>query len=286
MSGPRIVFVSGLSGSGKTTAMAALEDLSFYCADNLPVQLVDQFLELCRKARPPIERIALAIDAREQAFLRAVPGVLRGLRKSGADVEVLFLDCADDALLRRYRETRRVHPLSPLGSVEAGVRRERQLLAELAGLSDHVIDTSQLNVHELRAAVVRRIAGESRPTIVNLCSFGFRYGVPPGVELLFDVRCLPNPYFEESLRDATGRESQVAAFVLEGDVGRAFYERLRGMLEFLLPLNDGEGKAYLSIAIGCTGGRHRSVAVVEALAADLRRAGREVNVDHRDVERT
>lgn len=286
MSGPRIVFMSGLSGSGKTTAMAALEDLSFYCADNLPVQLVDQFLELCRVARPPIERIALAIDAREQAFLRAVPGVLRSLRKSGADVEVMFLDCADAALLRRYRETRRVHPLSPQGSVEEGIRRERVLLAELASLSDHVIDTSQLNVHELRAAVVRRIAGESRPTIVNLSSFGFRYGVPPGVEMLFDVRCLPNPYFEEALRESTGREAEVAGFVLAGSVGRDYYDRLRGMLDFVLPLNDREGKAYLSVAIGCTGGRHRSVAVVEALARDLHGAGREVNVDHRDVERT
>ena len=149
-----------------------------------------------------------------------------------------------------------------------------------------MIDTSQLNVHELRAAVVRRIAGESRPTIVNLSSFGFRYGVPPGVEMLFDVRCLPNPYFEEALRESTGRDAEVAAFVLAGAVGRDYYDRLRGMLEFVLPLNDREGKAYMSIAIGCTGGRHRSVAVVEALAKDLHGAGREVNVDHRDVERT
>jgi UPF0042 nucleotide-binding protein len=283
--GPRIVFMSGLSGSGKTTAMAALEDLSFYCADNLPVQLIDQFLELCRVARPPIERIALAIDAREQAFLHAVPGVLRALRKGGADVEVLFLDCTDEALLRRYRETRRVHPLSPQGSVEEGIHRERALLAELASLADHVLDTSQLNVHELRAAVVRRISGESRPTLVNLSSFGFRYGVPPGVEMLFDVRCLPNPYFEDSLRESTGKEVPVASYVLDNELGRDYYARIRALVDFVLPRNDREGKAYLSVAVGCTGGRHRSVAVIEALAKDLRAAGREVTIQHRDVER-
>ena len=287
MSGPitRIVFVSGLSGSGKSTAMAALEDLSFYCVDNLPPQLVPQFLDLCGKATPPIRKIALAIDAREEAFLRSLPGVLMDLRAAGAAVEVLFLDCENETLVSRYRETRRVHPLSPSGSVAEGVARERALLEDVARLADLVIDTSRLNVHQLKETVVRHVMGGARPTVVNLVSFGFRFGTPPAAELLFDVRFLPNPHFEPDLRERTGAEKEVAEFVLENPRAGELLQRLRGFLGFLLPLYDGEGKAYLTIGIGCTGGRHRSVAIADALAAALRLAGREVNVSHRDVER-
>jgi UPF0042 nucleotide-binding protein len=282
----RIVFVSGLSGSGKSTAMAALEDLSFYCVDNLPVALVEQFLSLCRKATPPIAKVALAIDAREVAFLHAVPEVISGLRQSGADVKLIFLECADDVLVHRYRETRRVHPLAPDGTVAEGIRAERRLLVEVASLADLVLDTSTLNVHQLKAAIVRRVAGEARPTVVNVVSFGFRFGTPQSAELLFDVRFLPNPNFEERLRPRTGLDPEVAEYVLKGEPGAALFDRLRGLLDFLLPLYDAEGKAYLTIAIGCTGGRHRSVAIASALAEELRRAGREVNVEHRDAERS
>jgi len=281
----RIVFVAGLSGSGKSTAMAALEDLSFYCVDNLPPQLVPQFLDLCAKATPPIRKIALAIDAREEAFLRSLPEVLEDLRGAGAAVEVLFLDCENETLVNRYRETRRVHPLSPAGSVAEGVARERALLEDVARLADLVIDTSRLNVHQLKETVVRHVMGGARPTVVNLVSFGFRFGTPPAAELLFDVRFLPNPHFEPDLRERTGSEKEVAEFVLSHPRAGELLERLRGFLAFLLPLYDGEGKAYLTIGIGCTGGRHRSVAIADALAGGLRRAGREVNVSHRDVER-
>jgi UPF0042 nucleotide-binding protein len=282
---PRIVFVSGLSGSGKTTAMAALEDLSFYCADNLPVQLVDQFLDLCRKATPAIDKIALAIDAREAPFLRAVPEVVRGLREAGARVEVIFLECSNAVLVDRYRETRRVHPLAREGGVEGGIERERHLLEHVAGLSDTVIDTSDLNVHELRATIVKHVSGESRPTVVNLISFGFRYGTPPGLELQFDARFLPNPFFEEQLRARTGRDRDVAEYVLKSPRGAALLERIRAVLDLLIPAYDAEGKAYLKIGVGCTGGRHRSVAIIEALADALRGGEREVNLQHRDVER-
>jgi len=284
-SGDRIVFVSGLSGSGKSTAMAALEDLSFYCLDNLPVQLVEQFLHLCTQATPPIEKIALAIDAREAPFLRAVPTVIEQLRGSGAAVEVIFLDCSDEVLINRYRETRRVHPLSPTGSVEEGIEKERRLLVDVASLADHRIETSGLNVHQLKAAVVQHVAGGARPTVVNLISFGFRYGTPSTAELLFDVRFLPNPYFEEEMRDLTGRDADVAEYVLKNPRGNALFERLCDLCEFLLPLYDEEGKAYVTIGVGCTGGRHRSVAVVESLAESIRSTGREVNLDHRDMER-
>lgn len=281
----RVVFVSGLSGSGKSTAMAALEDQGYYCVDNLPAPLVEQFIDLCAKATPGIEKIALALDAREPQFLGELPAVVERLRGSGREVRVIFLECSQQVLVKRYRETRRVHPLSPDGSVEQGIELERQLLRDVASLADRAIDTTQLNVHELRDEVVRTVAGERRPCVVNLASFGFRYGTPDALELLFDVRFLQNPYFEERFRMGTGLDPEVSDYVLLGERGKAFLERLRGWLEFLLPLYDAEGKAYLEVGVGCTGGRHRSVAVAEALARMLREQGREVNVVHRDVEK-
>ena len=287
MSSPaaQIVFVSGLSGSGKSTAMAALEDLSFYCVDNLPAQLIAQFLDLCSKATPPIGKIALAVDAREAHFLQKVPGVVEQLRQAGASVGVIFLDCADEILVNRYRETRRVHPLSPSGSVEEGIERERGLLMEMARLADFRIETGSLNVHQLKETVVQHVSGHIRSTVVNLVSFGFRHGPPASGETLFDVRFLPNPYFEEALRSQTGLDPEVAEFVLKSPRGSELFSRLADLLVFLLPLYDQEGKAYLTIGVGCTGGRHRSVAMVEALAQLLRKQDREVNVEHRDVGR-
>lgn len=283
--GPQqIVFISGLSGSGKTTAMAALEDLSFYCIDNLPVQLVPQFIGLCSNASSPIQKIALALDAREREFLEHFPELVSDLRMQGASLEVLFLDCADEVLERRYRETRRVHPLSPEGSVRDGIEKERSLLSQISNLADLGIDTSALNVHQLKELIVRRVSGASRQTVVSLVSFGFRHGTPGSVESLFDVRFLPNPYFEESLRQGTGLDSGVARYVLESERGADFYRRLEDWVRYLLPFHDEEGKAYVTIGIGCTGGRHRSVALVEALATGLRALGRDVNVVHRDVE--
>jgi len=284
-SSQRIVFISGLSGSGKTTAMAALEDLSFYCVDNLPVQLVPQFLGLCTQASSPIDKIALALDAREKNFLSRFPELVDGLRGQGADVEVIFLDCADEVLERRYRETRRVHPLSPEGPVRAGIDRERQLLSEVTSLADLKLDTTALNVHQLKETIFRHVSGATRRTVVNLVSFGFRYGTPGSVELLFDVRFLPNPYFEETLRPGSGRDQTIVDFVLGTERGSDFFQRLEAFVEYLLPLYDEEGKAYVTIGIGCTGGRHRSVAIAEAMAERLCALGREVSLSHRDVER-
>ena len=279
----RVVFVSGLSGSGKSTAMAALEDQGFYCVDNLPAPLVEQFIDLCAKATPRIHKIGLVLDAREPQFLGELPEVVERLRASGREVQVVFLECSEQVLVNRYRETRRVHPLSPEGSVERGIELERGLLRDVAALADRVIDTSQLNVHELRDEMMRTLAGERRPCVVNLSSFGFRYGTPEALELLFDVRFLANPYFEEPLRMRTGLDREVSDYVLGGGGGKAFFDRLRGWLDFLLPLYDVEGKAYLNVGVGCTGGRHRSVAVSEALARSLRETGRESNVVHRDI---
>jgi len=281
----RVVFVSGLSGSGRTTAMGALEDLGFYCVDNLPPQLIEQFVDLCAKASPPIRNIALALDAREAAFLKGFPAVVGAIRAGGARVEVLFLDCADQVLVNRYRETRRVHPLAPAGTVEQGIERERALLEDVARLADWSLDTSQLNIHQLRESVVRRATGEPRRCVVNLVSFGYRYGVPPAAELLFDVRFLSNPHFEPALRARTGLDPEVVDFVLKDDRTGELLVRLREFLAWLLALYDAEGKAYLTIGIGCTGGRHRSVVIAGALADELRASGRGVNVEHRDVAR-
>lgn len=281
----RIVFVSGLSGSGRTTAMGALEDLGFYGVDNIPPQLIEQFVDLCAKANPPVRNIALALDAREAAFLKGFPAVVQAIRATGARADVLFLDCADEVLVSRYRETRRVHPLSPAGTVEQGTLRERALLGDVARLADYVLDSSRLNIHQLRDAVVRWATGEGKPSVVTVVSFGYRYGIPPAAELLFDVRFLRNPHFEPLLRPKTGLDRDVADYVLEHERTQELLERLGGFLDYLLARYDAEGKAYLTIGIGCTGGRHRSVAVATAMAARLRQSGREVNVQHRDLEK-
>jgi len=280
---PRIVFVSGLSGSGRTTAMGALEDLGFYGVDNIPPQLIQQFVDLCAKASPPILDIALALDAREAAFLKGFPAVVEAIRNSGARVEVLFLDCSDEVLVNRYRETRRVHPLAPAGTVEQGIARERVLLQDVARLANWTLDTSQLNVHQLREAVVRFATGTPRQAIVHLVSFGYRYGVPSAAELLFDVRFLPNPHFEPTLRPRTGLDREVARYVLGDPRSQELLGRLGDFLDYCLRQYDAEGKPYLTVGVGCTGGRHRSVAIAGALAERLRSQGREVNVQHRDV---
>jgi UPF0042 nucleotide-binding protein len=204
------------------------------------------------------------------------------LREQGAAVEMIFLECANEILEKRYRETRRVHPLSSASVVE-GIERERELLVSVAALADFQIDTSSLNVHQLRETVIQRVSGRGRATVVNLLSFGFRHGTPQAAELLFDLRFLPNPFFDERLRERTGEDPEVAAFVLESEAGREFLGRLREFVSYLLPLYDREGKAYLTIGIGCTGGRHRSVAMAIALSALLAEEGREVNLEHRDA---
>jgi len=267
------------------TAMGALEDLGFYGVDNIPPQLIEQFVDLCAKASPPIRDIALALDAREAAFLKGFPTVVQAIRATGARADVLFLDCADEVLVSRYRETRRVHPLAPAGTVEQGIERERALLEDVSRLADYALDTSRLNIHQLREAVVRWITGEGKPSVVTLLSCGYRYGVPPSVELLFDVRFLPNPHFEPALRPKTGLDAAVSRFVIEHPRTVELLEHLGAFLDYVLARYDAEGKAYLTIGIGCTGGRHRSVAVAEALGRRLRAAGREVNVQHRDLEK-
>lgn len=283
----RIVLVTGLSGSGKSTATRALEDAGYFCIDNLPSVLLPKLLDLVSHgASDEVQRLAIVVDAREGRFLDSTPAALEEVRREGHKLEVVFLDCADDALLRRFSETRRRHPLSPEGTVQEGIATERQMLSALRALADQVIDTTRMNVHELRDAITARFggAGVSDALNVTLLSFGFRNGIPTASDLVFDVRFLPNPYFVEGLKPHPGTDPRVSSWVLERTQTQEFLTRLEALLEFLLPQYRAEGKSYLTVSIGCTGGRHRSVALAEELGKRLTEHHRaRVKVTHRDV---
>jgi RNase adapter protein RapZ len=282
----RVVVLTGVSGSGKSTALRVLEDAGFYCVDNLPIIFAEKLLELSGHTAGQVSRIALGVDAREGRFLDEAPRVIRELRSRGAEVDVLFLDCSDEALIRRYSETRRRHPLAGEGSVEDGIAAERRALSELRALADEVVDTTTLNVHELKRLVARRfVSGESTILGVTVVSFGFRYGIPVHADLVLDVRFLPNPYFIPELRPFPGTDPKVAEFVLSQPDARAFLARLQDLLSFLLPRYRAEGKSYLTVAVGCTGGKHRSVALSAALAERLSAGGQPVRVWHRDLDK-
>jgi UPF0042 nucleotide-binding protein len=281
----RIVVLTGMSGSGKSTAIRALEDAGYFCIDNLPVLLVPRLTELAELAGSTT-RLGLVIDAREGTMLAEAPRVLADLRREGHQVAVLFLDASDESLQRRFSETRRRHPLAPDGSVTEGLRRERQMLRELRLMADQVIDTSALTVHDLKREVQVRFAeeGHGEPNL-TLLSFGYRYGVPPQADLMLDLRFLPNPYFVPELKGLTGLDARVSRYVLEADGATDFLARVQSLCEFLFPRYQREGKAYLTVALGCTGGKHRSVALVEELLRRLRGAFPRIRAQHRDMEK-
>lgn len=281
----RLIIITGLSGAGKSWAIKCFEDMGYYCVDNLPTTLIPTFTELCAHSTRRIGRIALGVDIREREYLHSVVEVLGELRDAGYHTEVLFLEASEEALVRRYHETRRRHPV-PSGSLLDGIREERKLLANLRELADRVIDTSQITVHELRQRLVD-LYGEAAPTglSVNLLSFGYKFGVPYEADLVFDCRFLPNPFFVDALKTQDGRAAGVRQYVVEQPEGREFMTRLREFLGYLLPRYQKEGKAYLTVAIGCTGGRHRSVALVEELREFVTSQNIPVNVTHRDVDR-
>jgi UPF0042 nucleotide-binding protein len=285
--GPRVVILTGLSGSGKTTALRALEDAGYYCVDNLPIVFMEKLLELSGHTAGEVSRIALVVDAREGRFLGEAPRIIQEVRQKGVDVEVLFFDSNDESLVRRYSETRRRHPLAGEGgSVPDGIASERRALAGLKAIADEVIDTTTLNVHELKRLVSRRFAaGEAARLGITVVSFGFRFGIPTHADLVLDVRFLPNPFFIPELKPFPGTDPRVASFVLGQADARAFLDRLTDLLGFLLPRYRSEGKTYLTIAIGCTGGKHRSVALSAALAERLEAGGQPVRLWHRDVEK-
>jgi len=282
----RLVVVTGLSGSGKSTAIHVLEDLGFYCIDNLPIALIPRLVELWETSRDAVRRVALGIDVRERHFLAEFPRVFDQLRDHDVALEVLYLEASDEVLVRRFSETRRPHPADQGGGIADGIRREREKLHGLRELADRILDTSAFTVHELRSAL-RDLVDRPEPgtMTIGLLSFGYKYGLPTDADLVLDGRFLPNPYFVEALRDKTGSDPAVADYVLCRDETQEFLRRLVELLEFTLPRYRREGKSYLTIALGCTGGRHRSIVLVEELRRRLQESGHRVLVRHRDAER-
>jgi len=283
----RFVVLTGLSGSGKSQAIRALEDLGYFCVDNLPVALLPMFAELTLRAGTEISRAAVVVDAREGKMLDELPVVLRKIRAMPRLNPVLiFLDASDEVLVRRFSETRRPHPLAPDRSAIEGIREERTRMNSLRRLADHVVDTSALTVHELRHAF-RNVEGGTSPgsqLVATILSFGFKHGIPVDSDLLFDVRFLPNPHFVPKLRPLTGRDREVRAFIDKSNATQEFLEHTLNLLRFLIPQYVAEGKTYLTIGVGCTGGRHRSVAVAEALKKGLAGLkGVQTRVRHRDI---
>ncbi len=282
MSHMRIVIVTGVAGAGKSTALKALEDAGFYCVDNLPLPLLPKFVELLSQTGEA-DQAALVCDAREGDFLTGYHEAFQSLRAQGHDVEVLFLDASDDILVRRFSETRRRHPLSG-DDLREGIGREREILRGLREEANGIVDTGNLNVHQLKGVIQERYRRLADVLAVTLLSFGFKHGLPAEADVVLDVRFLPNPYFVESLSAATGEDATVASFVLDNPDAREFFDKTLPLLNFLLPRAEREGKAYLTVAIGCTGGRHRSVAVVQELAKLLPKR-HPLTVRHRDLGR-
>jgi UPF0042 nucleotide-binding protein len=277
-----VVLLTGLSGSGKTTALRALEDLGFLCMDNLPVVLLPSVIELVHDSTSTAN-LAVVVDVRNRRFIEGAAKVVDDLVERGVELRIAFLDAQPERIIQRFSETRRRHPLERDGDLAQAISDERRLLDDLRARAAVVIDTSELTVHDLRRAVQQRLGDGSGPAMtVKLTSFGFKYGAPAQADLLFDVRFVTNPYFVERLRDSTGLDSEVAAFVLEQDGVSEFIERVVGLLDFLIPRYRDEGKAYLTIGIGCTGGKHRSVALTEQLGAALRSRGVDLVVEHRE----
>ena len=276
-----------MSGAGKSQAIRCLEDLGFFCVDNLPPSLIPTFAELCAQSGKRIDRVGLVIDVREGAFLDHVFDTLVDLRREGHQVEVVFLDASEEGLVRRFSESRRPHPLTPHGSVLDGIRAERQLLARIKATADLVIDTTPFTTHEFRKVLTTSFQelGRAPRMAISLVSFGYKNGIPFDADLIFDVRFLPNPQFQPALKDLTGQDPEVITFLEAQPLTAQCLSALQNFLTFCLPLHAQEGKAYLTIAVGCTGGRHRSVYGVERLAAWIREQGQEVTVRHRDRDK-
>jgi RNase adapter protein RapZ len=281
----KIVVVTGMSGSGKSTVAHTLEDAGFFCVDNLPVDLLPKLLELVESSTEEPTRLAMVIDLRQRKLFPHYSAIINPLEKSGAPLEILFLDARDDVLVRRYSETRRQHPLAPSGAVMDGISHERLELAEIKDHADFIIDTSDMTVHQLREEI-KKIFRNFRTDVLKIVvnSFGYGKGIPMESDLVFDVRFLPNPYFVERLKNRTGKDADVVDWVTAHETTRNFLEKFENLLIFLLPLYIREGKQYLTISIGCTGGRHRSVVVAEKIAEALTGAGyKGVEVRHREI---
>ena len=287
MAGLNLIIISGLSGSGKSHALKAFEDAGYFCIDNLPPALLPTFVELCNQQNGEIANVALGVDVRERIFFSDLVGILERVKALGHSVHLLFLEAREDVLVRRFSESRRPHPLLPHLPVLEGVRFEKDRVADLRRHADRIIDTSDLTVHELRDLLIKQFKKEAtaRKLTISLLTFGFKYGVPYDIDLLFDVRFLKNPYFVPDLKALPGNDPRVRTFVLSDQDAIALIGQLEGLLKFLIPLFEREQRSYLTIAIGCTGGRHRSVAIAGRLQESLAAVGYEASLSHRDLQK-
>lgn len=286
MNNLRVVIITGLSGSGKSTALKALEDIGFYCVDNMPVVLLPQFLSIQSEQAKETSQVAMVMDLREKSFIETYPRIFEQLKERGYKIEILFLDASNDALIHRFSETRRVHPLSQSSVIE-GVNLEREQLRALKEMAEKIIDTTSCNVHQLKDVVQRHfLSSTAKRLFINVLSFGYRYGLPADADLVLDVRFLPNPYFVEKLKGFNGHHEEVQAYVLRAESSSLFLEKMYDLMEFLIPLYEKEGKPRITIAMGCTGGKHRSVVMANELWSYFASQDYPVNVSHRDINKS
>ncbi|MGQ9498804.1 MAG: RNase adapter RapZ [Dissulfurimicrobium sp.] len=281
------VIITGMSGSGKSTVLKAFEDMGYFCVDNLPIVLLPEFLFFMEGTAKGPTMVALVMDIREGTFLEQYRFIFSKIKEKGFHLEILFVDAKEDVLLRRYSQTRRHHPLEPSGEVLKGIRLEREKIMDLRESADKLLDTSNMNVHQLRQSVFDLYAPRKRldSMVIHILSFGFKYGLPADANLVLDVRFLPNPYFEEDIKGLSGIDRKVRDFVLASKDTMEFLSHFESLLRFLLPRYRNEGKSYLVIAVGCTGGRHRSVVIAEYLRDKFMKDGEEVIINHRDMNR-
>ncbi len=282
-----IVIVTGMSGSGKTTAMAMLEDMGFFCVDNIPLQLIPKFIDLITDSKEDIRNIAFSIDVRGRGFFADLSRQLQALKSTKDKVTIIFLDSNDSVLLKRYSETRRKHPLAQDIPIEKGFQLERKYLEEIKSQADHIIDTSDFTVHDLKKELKLFIqqSTKTKSMTIILQSFGYRFGIPADTDIVFDVRFLRNPYFVPELKSSTGLDKDVIEYVKNNDITLKFLDLLKKFMEFTIPLYDAEGKSYLTISFGCTGGRHRSVTIVEEVKNMITDLGYIPIIKHRDIEK-
>ncbi len=283
MKDSRFLIITGISGSGKTAASRFLEDLGYYCVDNLPAKLIPSLINLWLRKEVEIEKIALVVDMREPGFLSEFPKALEQIKKR-ASPKLIFLDASDETLLKRFSETRRPHPIMRNKSVIEAIRLERRRLAPIKEMADEVFDTSTININQLKDLLTKRLVKKKRQALqIGLVSFGYKYGVPADSDLIFDTRFLPNPFYIDDLRGKSGKSRKVRDYVLKSRETRDFLEKLKLFLEYLIPRFVAEGKSYLTISIGCTGGKHRSVVIADTLKDFLRRKRYDIKVYHRDA---
>jgi UPF0042 nucleotide-binding protein len=279
----RFLIITGISGSGKTAVSHFLEDLGYYCVDNLPAKLIPSLVDLWLRREVEIQKVALVVDMREPGFLTDFPAVLERIKKK-ITPKVIFLDASDETLQKRFSETRRPHPLTPRKSVIEAIRLERRRLAPIKNMADEVFDTSSINISQLKELLTRRLVKGRKPTLqIIIVSFGYKHGLPLDADLILDTRFLPNPFYIDHLRNKTGKSREVREYVLRFDETQEFLTRLLDFLDYLVPKFMAEGKSYLTIALGCTGGRHRSVVLAEELRGYLRKKRYDIKVYHRDI---